>query len=198
MPSMDDLVFNLKFTSKQFQRSSKKSEKEEKQEKAKVKQAMEKGNIEGARIHAQSAIRKKNEAINFLRLSSRIDAVASRLDTAIKMNRVTSTMGGIVKGMDKVLGAMDASKIGAILDKFEQQFEDLDVTSQYMESSMQQTTSLSTPEDEVNQLMAEVADENGLNVAEKLGNVKTKKDDIQSVQVDELSERLSKLKSQKM
>ncbi|EFC46914.1 predicted protein [Naegleria gruberi] len=195
---MDDLVFNLKFTSKQFQRASKKAEKEEKKEKDKVKQAMEKGNLEGARIHAQTAIRKKNETINFLRLSSRIDAVASRMDTAIKMNRVTSTMGGIVKGMDKVLGAMDASKIGAILDKFEQQFEDLDVTSQYMESSMQQTTSLSTPEDEVNQLMAEVADENGLNVSEKLGAVKTKKDDIQSVQVDELSERLSKLKSQKL
>ncbi|KAL9652544.1 hypothetical protein ABK040_000114 [Willaertia magna] len=198
MPSMDDLVFNLKFTSKQFQRASKKAEKEEKQEKQKVKAAMEKGNIEGARIHAQTAIRKKNEAVNFLRLSSRIDAVASRLDTAIKMNRVTSTMGGIVKGMDKVLGAMDASKIGAILDKFEQQFEDLDVTSQYMESSMQQTSSLSTPEDEVNQLMAEVADEHGLDVSEKLGGVKTKKDDITTVQVDELSERLAKLKAQKM
>ncbi|KAF0976704.1 hypothetical protein FDP41_003999 [Naegleria fowleri] len=198
MPSMDDLVFNLKFTSKQFQRASKKSEKEEKKEKDKVKMAMEKGNLEGARIHAQTAIRKKNEAINFLRLSSRIDAVASRLDTAIKMNRVTSTMGGIVKGMDKVLGSMDASKIGAILDKFEQQFEDLDVTSEYMQTSMQQTTALSTPEDEVNQLMAEVADEHGLNVSEKLGNVKTKKDDIMSVQVDELSERLAKLKSQKL
>jgi charged multivesicular body protein 1 len=34
------------------------------------------------------------------------------------------------------------------MDKFEQQFEDLDVTSEYMENSIGQTTSLTTPEDE--------------------------------------------------
>ena len=65
--------------------SSKKCEKEEKQEKDKCKTAMEKGNIDGARIYAQNAIRKHNEALNYLRLQSRIDAVASRLDTAIKV-----------------------------------------------------------------------------------------------------------------
>jgi charged multivesicular body protein 1 len=36
------------------------------------------------------------------------------------------------------------------MDKFEQQFENLDVTSNYMEQSMSETTALSTPEDEVN------------------------------------------------
>lgn len=32
---------------------------------------------------AQNVIREKNQALNFLRLGSRIDAVASRLETAI-------------------------------------------------------------------------------------------------------------------
>ena len=44
------------------------------------------GNVDGARIHAQNAIRKKSEQLNYLRLSSRLDAVASRLDTQAKMN----------------------------------------------------------------------------------------------------------------
>ena len=42
--------------------------------------------MDGARIHAQNAIRKKSEQLNYLRLSSRLDAVASRLDTQAKMN----------------------------------------------------------------------------------------------------------------
>ena len=44
--------------------------------------------MEGARIYASNAIRKKNESLNLLRLSSRIDAVASRVQTAVTMRKV--------------------------------------------------------------------------------------------------------------
>ena len=47
---------------------AKKCEKEEKSEKGKVKKAIEKGNIEGARIYAQNAIRKKTEQLNYLKV----------------------------------------------------------------------------------------------------------------------------------
>ena len=162
-----DQIFNLKFTSKQLVRASRKCEKEEKDEKLKIKKAIEKGgwvggrvgaapdrwcwagcrqgpaqasrpwciaanihppthsarrlhlllpgpphlppcsplpcspppsarplslcptlaagNADGAKIYAQNAIRKKNEALNYLRLGSRLDAVVSRLDQQAKM-----------------------------------------------------------------------------------------------------------------
>eukprot|EP00695_Tsukubamonas_globosa_P001778 TRINITY_DN2858_c0_g1_i1.p1 TRINITY_DN2858_c0_g1~~TRINITY_DN2858_c0_g1_i1.p1 ORF type:complete len:70 (+),score=9.84 TRINITY_DN2858_c0_g1_i1:46-255(+) len=67
--------------------------------------------MDGARIYAQNAIRKKNESLNYLRLSSRIDAVSSRVDTAVKMNMVTRSLGGVVKGMDKVLESMNVDQI---------------------------------------------------------------------------------------
>lgn len=51
-------------------------------------QAIQDGNMEGARIYAATAIRKKNESLNLLRLSSRIDAVASRVQTAVTMRKV--------------------------------------------------------------------------------------------------------------
>ena len=35
--------------------------------------------MDGAKIHAETAIRKKNEALNYLRLASRIDGVASQV-----------------------------------------------------------------------------------------------------------------------
>ena len=64
--------------------------KEERVEKDKIKKALEKDNHDGARIHAQNAIRQKSNAQNYLRLSSRIDAVSSRLESAIKMQQVRS------------------------------------------------------------------------------------------------------------
>jgi len=181
-----------------MERAAKKSEKQIDVEKKKVKLALQKGNIEGARIYSQNAIRKKNEALNYLRLSARLDGVAARVDTAIKMNQVTSAMGSVVKGMDKVLGSMDVDKIAQIMDKFEQQFGNLDVATEYMEGSMGQATSMTTPEDQVNELMAQVADEHGLEVGDSLGGIKTGKTDMSTVYKDDLTERLKKLKSAEM
>lgn len=76
-----------------------------------VKKAIEKGNIEGAKIYAQNAIRKKGEALNYLKLASRLDAVVARLDTQAKMQGVTRSMAGIVKTLDKALAANNLDKV---------------------------------------------------------------------------------------
>ena len=54
-------MFNLKFTVKEFERNAKKCDKEEKAEKVKLKKAIQKGNMEVAKIHAENAIRQKNQ-----------------------------------------------------------------------------------------------------------------------------------------
>jgi charged multivesicular body protein 1 len=124
----DDLI-TFKLTSKQMVRSSKKCEKNMAEQKEKLKQAIAKGNMEGARIYAQNVIREKNQALNFLRMSSRIDAVASRLETAIRMQEITKAMGSTVKGMSNAMKSMDVEKIASTMSEFEKQFEDMDVRS---------------------------------------------------------------------
>ena len=52
--------------------------------------ALEKGNVEGARIYAENAIRKKNESLNYLRMAARVDAVASRVQSARMMKDVSN------------------------------------------------------------------------------------------------------------
>ena len=77
-------------------------------------------------------------------------------------------MAGVVKGMEKAMATMDTAKvrlhgsvrnaslisvqITQVMDKFEQQFEDVDVQTQYMDESMSETTVLSTPATEVRAL----------------------------------------------
>jgi charged multivesicular body protein 1 len=195
---MENVLFNLKFVAKQFGKSSKKCEKEEVMEKNRCKAAMAKGNMEGARIYAQNAIRKHNEALNYLRLQSRIDAVASRMDTAIKMKMVSKSMTGVVKGMDAVLQTMDVEKISKIMDTFEKQFETLDVTSEYMENAIGSTTALTTPENQVCDLMQQISDENAMNINVTLGGIDIKQQAIpQASAQDDLTQRLEKLKQQK-
>lgn len=45
--------------------------------------------MEGARIHAENAIRQKNQALNYLRMSARVDAVSSRVQTALTTRKVS-------------------------------------------------------------------------------------------------------------
>merc|ERR1712141_110265 len=118
--------------------------------------------MEVARIHAENAIRQKNQALNFLRMSARVDAVASRVQTAVTTKRVTNSMQGVVKSMDSAMKSMNLEKISALMDKFEKQFEDLDVQTGYMEHAMGDTVTLTVPQGQVDSLMQQVADEHGL------------------------------------
>jgi charged multivesicular body protein 1 len=97
--------------------------------KLKLKQAIEQGNMEGARIYAQNFTREKNQSLNFLRLSSRIDAVSSRLETAIRMQQINAAMGQTVKGMSNAMKSMQVEQIAKTMEQFEKQFEDMDVRS---------------------------------------------------------------------
>lgn len=58
-----------------------------------------------------------------------------------------------------------------VMDKFETQFEDLDVQTGYMEGAMAGTTTLNTPQDEVDSLMHQVADEHGLELNDTLNEL---------------------------
>lgn len=67
--------------------------------------------MEGARIHAENAIRQKNQALNYLRMASRVDAVASRVQTAVTTKKVTQSMAGVVKSMDAAMKSMNLEKV---------------------------------------------------------------------------------------
>ena len=159
----------MKFCGKQFSKNAKTSERDSDRDIEKCKQAMQKNNLEVAKIYAQSAIRKKNEAVNFIKLSARMEAVSSRLDTAIKMKMVTKAMGSMVKGMDKVLQGMNPEHISRLMETFETQFENVDVTSEYMQEAIGQSASSSTPESEVTELLQRVADTNNIDMKKMLG-----------------------------
>ena len=74
-------------------------------------QAIQQNHSDIAKIYAQNAIRKQNEKLNLLRLASRIDAVSSRVQTAVTMRQVTGSMANVVRGMDSAMKSMDLEKV---------------------------------------------------------------------------------------
>ncbi|EDO33910.1 predicted protein [Nematostella vectensis] len=204
MPSIEDTLFQLKFSTKQLERFSKKCEKEQKVQESKVKKALMQKNVEGAQIYAENAIRKKNESLNFLRLASRLDAVASRVQSAMMMKQVMVELYAYLGVCsDTYLGVCSNTYLGGIsatMEKFEGLFEDLDVNTQVMEGSMGAATTLTTPQDQVEALINQVAEENGLEVIKQLdavqpGTASLRDSERSTEKEDQLSRRLAALRN---
>ncbi|KTB18792.1 Vacuolar protein-sorting-associated protein 46 [Nakaseomyces glabratus] len=194
---LENTLFQLKFTSKQLQKQAAKASKEEKQETNKLKKALNE-NEEIARIYASNAIRKKNERLQLLKLASRVDSVASRVQTAVTMRQVSSSMAQVCKGMDKALQNMNLQQITMIMEKFEQQFEDLDTSVNVFEDMGVASDAVLVDNDKVDELMGKVADENGMELKQsaRLENIPDikQKETVDDEKEDKLAERLRALR----
>lgn len=108
----------MKFTAKQVGRQVLKAEKQVSVEEKKSKDALQKGNIDSARIYAENAIRNKNQAVSYMKLQSQLEAVTSKLQSQQLRAQVTNELAGVTQNLDMALGSMDMAKISEVMGKF--------------------------------------------------------------------------------
>merc|ERR1712227_150628 len=77
------------------------------------------------------------------------------------------------KALDKAVNSMELTKITEVMDKFESQFEDLDVHTSVMENAMGSATTTTTPANQVDDLIRQVAEESGLEISAQLVSAPT-------------------------
>ncbi|KAJ2908078.1 hypothetical protein GGI21_003248 [Coemansia aciculifera] len=169
-------------------RQARKCKKDENKELALLKKEIAKGNTELARVHADKVIRKKNEALNLTKLASRVDAVAGRVQTAVTMRQVTGAMTNVVCGIENTMKRMNLEQMSVVMDTFEGQFEDLDVQTGYMENAIGGVTATTMPQNEVDLLMHQVADEAGLVLKSDMQELPVPQEELREEAV--LNERL--------
>lgn len=84
------------------------------------------------------------------------------------------------------------------MDRFQTQFEDLDVATGYYENATSQSTAVATPQDDVDKLMSQVADEAGVELSQEMAGATPAKDiaaQPEEEREDKLGERLRALRS---
>jgi len=162
--SMEDQLIDLKLNAKTLERAHKKCEKSRAKQLQKLKGCIKNQDSESARIYAENAIREKQTGLHYLRLASRLDAVASRIESAMRAQQVSEQMRQVCKVMGKAMQSMDVEQMSATMSKFEDTLENIDVATATMTGSMDTATATMTPQEQVDDLIARVADENGLEV----------------------------------
>merc|ERR1712070_972406 len=147
-----EMAFALKLQSKQMQRMASKAEKNVGKEKAKVAKAVKEGNSEGARLYAENAISQKTSQMNYLRMASKVDATAGKLEQAVAMNQVSQQMLKITQKLQPSMNSMDSTKVGMDMEKFGEVFEELDVRVEMTSSALGGATVNMTPQEQVDSL----------------------------------------------
>jgi charged multivesicular body protein 1 len=89
------------------------------------------------------------------------------------------------------------------MDSFETQFEDLDVATGYYENATSSATAVGTPQEDVDKLMSQVADEAGVELSQEMAASAAPAKDLKAAAApvaeeereDRLGERLRALRS---
>ncbi|KAF3121629.1 Vacuolar-sorting protein SNF7 [Orbilia oligospora] len=90
-----------------------------------------------------------------------------------------------------------ASRISMVMDKFESQFEDLDVATSYYENATTSANAINTPQEDVDRLLGKVADKVGVELDQELNAATPARGIQQPTEVEEegLGERLRALRN---
>ncbi|KAK8804649.1 hypothetical protein JH06_3226 [Blastocystis sp. subtype 4] len=126
-PSLEDQVIELKMTSRSLNAQYKKAEQEAKNYEKKMKAEVVKGNQEGAKIYAESSIRMRNQAKQFMVLSSRVEAAAMTMQSVSSMSGISKSMSSCVSAIKAASTSMDINRMYAAMDGFKQACEDSNV-----------------------------------------------------------------------
>ena len=168
---MFDTMFEFKMMGKSMAKEAKKSENQNKALIKKVKDCIAKGDYEQAKVAASDAIRQKNQVRRYRVLSSKIDTIAQRLQSAYQNQQLTEKMQSLTQQMVGAGNMMDLVKMTETMANFEKLFDDLDVNSAMMDQVFDNVNAGTVNDAEVNTLIQQVAQQNGMKLSEDFDNV---------------------------
>ena len=168
---MFDTMFEFKMMAKQMQKESKKSEAQSKALIGKVKKCIEKGDYEQAKLAAADAIRQKNMVKRYRVLSSKVDTVAQRLKTAYQNQKLSEQMQSLTQQLLGAGNMMDIVKMTETMSNFEILFDNLDINSNMMDQVFDNVNAGTVNENEVNQLIGQIAQQNGMKLSDEFEGV---------------------------
>ena len=91
-----------------MERQSQKMEQQEKAERKKIVDALNKGNMDNAKIYAETVIRNRKEALNLKRFGVKMGALSAKLESAHRTQNVSETISKTLPMLQRCMNKMDS------------------------------------------------------------------------------------------
>jgi division protein CdvB (Snf7/Vps24/ESCRT-III family) len=166
----------------------KKLETQERQTERKIKSAIQKGDMQAARMYAKDTVRSRKWARGYQSLISKIDGLIFKLDRAEAVQEIAGEMKGVAKTLIAANQALNLPEIDRLVGDMEGALMGIEDTSELMEESMDGMFEMDTDEGEVDNLLHEYGVEVGVTASAGLP--------IPSNKVSELEKEIEALRKE--
>lgn len=157
---MSDALFNKIFEfrsmAKQMDRQAEKSQNTQNFYTKKIKEAIQQNNPTLAKQYGEQALRARKDVNRYRVISSKVNGISSKLQTAYKNHQLTGQMANMVSK----LSGINLNSVGAVetLDKFDKLFDNLEVHTKMTDDVLDNIGVGTVNEQEVNDLLAQCAE----------------------------------------
>ncbi len=195
---MNQVLFKLKMAAKRFEKQSKKALKEKNKNMGKAKKCLLRGDEDGAKLYAMNAQNNEAESKKYLNLSSKLDAMTSKMKSNHNSADImTHIANEVTPKLVEESESMDIKTLVNNFDQFQNAFDKMTVNANIVGQNFNQMTSegntIQNADNLLNQLKNEVQfDMNGEQTMPQELQTNKKKEE----EVDPVQDYLAKLKQE--
>ena len=192
---MNEALMNMKMKSKQFDRESSKSLKESEKNILKAKEHLKKGNEEGAKLFLELAAQKKNESLQYMRMSARLDHLAASIKSKTNSVQMVQELDRFTPLLQMQAENMPIEQMYKNLNQFSQAYDNLTVKGQILDNTMENTLAEKGSTASVDQMMKELQCEIQMEMGMAAPNQPVKEVNVQPQQTDKNADFFNSLKN---
>lgn len=186
--SQKDQIINLKVVSRKLTRSKQKVENQKRKTERNVKDAIRKGDMEMARLHANELVRNRKWSIGYQSLINKIDGLVFKLERADAIQSVAGEMKNVVGTLAQLNLQLNLPEIENVVNNMSGIFEGIEIKTEIMDDSLNDVFETDSDESEVDSLLEEYGVDVGVSVSSDLPTP--------SSSIGELEKEIEELKNQ--
>ncbi|MHA1303262.1 MAG: Snf7 family protein [Candidatus Heimdallarchaeaceae archaeon] len=185
--SSRDHIVNLKLTIRRLERAQRKLERDESRIQLKMRQAIQRGDMEGARLYATDIVRSRKWVLGYQKLVSRINGLIFKLERADSAANLAEEMHSIAGALRAANAQLNVPDLDHVIQDMERSIDGIEDSTETIEEGIDDLLIADTDPNEVDRLIDQTATEMGVSVGGELPSIST-------VATDDLEAEIQKLR----
>ena len=182
-----DHIVNLRLTVRRLERAQRKLGRDESKMQLKMKQNIQRGDLESARLFATDMVRNRRWELGYQKLISRINGLIFKLERADTAASMAEEMHGVANALRAANAQLQIPDLDRVIQDMESSIDGIEESTGTIEDGIEDLLVTDTDPVEVDRLIEQTAAELGVSTQAGLPTVGV-------VETDDLEEEIQKLR----
>ncbi len=173
-------IVNLKLTIRRLERAQRKIDSDERKMEQKMRKAIERGDMEAARLYSTDIVRSRKWSLGYQKLVSRINGLIFKLERADSAASMAEEMHGVADALRMANAQLQIPDLDRVIQDMEMSIDNIETSTETIEDGIDDMLVSDTDESEVDRLIEQTAVEMGITTGTTLPTVGAEVDDLEA------------------